>query len=67
MYILYSIYSSFGPTQRGPTIVCACLCVFEIMYRIELLFAGCEFFKEYRDNDYDPEGLQFDWSQVLYL
>ena len=43
------------------------VCVFVIMYRIVFLVAGCEFFKEYKDNDYDPEGLQFDWSQVLYL
>lgn len=25
---------------------------------------GCEFFKEYRENDHLAEGLRYDWSQV---
>ena len=35
--------------------VCVCVCCFA---------AGCEFFREYKDNSFNPEGLQFDWSQV---
>ncbi|CAH1393350.1 unnamed protein product [Nezara viridula] len=30
---------------------------------ISLPYPGCEFFKEYRDNDYVAQGLVFDWSQ----
>ncbi|XP_014283485.1 myotubularin-related protein 14 [Halyomorpha halys] len=30
---------------------------------ISLPYPGCEFFKEYRDNDYVADGLIFDWSQ----
>ena len=30
---------------------------------ISLPYPGCEFFKEYRDNDYVGQGLIFDWSQ----
>lgn len=30
---------------------------------ISLPYPGCEFFKEYRDNDYEASGLIFDWSQ----
>uniref|UniRef100_A0A146KSW7 Myotubularin-related protein 14 n=1 Tax=Lygus hesperus TaxID=30085 RepID=A0A146KSW7_LYGHE len=30
---------------------------------ISLPYPGCEFFKEYRDNDYEATGLVFDWSQ----
>ncbi len=25
---------------------------------------GCEFFKDYKDNGYNPVSLQFDWKQV---
>ena len=25
---------------------------------------GCEFFKEYRENDHWAQGLHYDWSQV---
>lgn len=25
---------------------------------------GCEFFKEYRENDHQAQGLHYDWSQV---
>ena len=28
---------------------------------------GCEFFKEYRENDHLAEGLHYDWSQVKQL
>ncbi|KAL1130160.1 hypothetical protein AAG570_013098 [Ranatra chinensis] len=31
---------------------------------ISLPYPGCEFFKEFRDNDYVAEGLIFDWSQA---
>lgn len=31
---------------------------------ISLPFPGCEFFKDYRDNNYSGEGLIFDWSQA---
>ncbi|XP_046747257.1 myotubularin-related protein 14 [Diprion similis] len=31
---------------------------------ISLPYPGCEFFKEYRDNDYIAKGLVFDWSQA---
>ena len=31
------------------------------VYRFSL---GCEFFKEYRENDHLAEGLRYDWSQV---
>ncbi|XP_071449239.1 phosphatidylinositol-3,5-bisphosphate 3-phosphatase MTMR14 [Hetaerina americana] len=31
---------------------------------ISLPYPGCEFFKEYRDNDYSAEGLVFDWRQA---
>ncbi|XP_043977670.1 LOW QUALITY PROTEIN: myotubularin-related protein 14 [Gambusia affinis] len=27
-------------------------------------FSGCEFFKDYKDNDYTAEGLVFNWNQV---
>ncbi|XP_069693160.1 phosphatidylinositol-3,5-bisphosphate 3-phosphatase MTMR14 isoform X2 [Periplaneta americana] len=30
---------------------------------VSLPYPGCEFFKEYRDNDYVARGLVFDWSQ----
>ncbi|CAB0009530.1 unnamed protein product [Nesidiocoris tenuis] len=30
---------------------------------ISLPYPGCEFFKDYRDNDYEATGLVFDWSQ----
>jgi len=30
---------------------------------ISLPYPGCEFFKEYRDNDYVAKGLVFDWTQ----
>jgi myotubularin-related protein 14 len=30
---------------------------------ISLPYPGCEFFKEFRDNNYSGEGLVFDWSQ----
>lgn len=30
---------------------------------ISLPYPGCEFFKDYRDNDYVAQGLVFDWSQ----
>ncbi|PSN48995.1 Myotubularin-related protein 14 [Blattella germanica] len=30
---------------------------------VSLPYPGCEFFKEYRDNDYVAKGLVFDWSQ----
>lgn len=31
---------------------------------ISLPYPGCEFFKDYRDNNYSGEGLVFDWSQA---
>ncbi|XP_065165901.1 myotubularin-related protein 14 isoform X1 [Atheta coriaria] len=31
---------------------------------ISLPYPGCEFFKDYRDNNYNAEGLVFDWSQA---
>ncbi|XP_046985343.1 myotubularin-related protein 14 isoform X1 [Schistocerca americana] len=31
---------------------------------ISLPYPGCEFFKEYRDNNYVAKGLVFDWSQA---
>ena len=31
---------------------------------ISLPYPGCEFFREYRDNNYSGEGLVFDWSQT---
>lgn len=31
---------------------------------ISLPYPGCEFFKEYRDNDYIAKGLVFDWNQT---
>ncbi|XP_066997241.1 myotubularin-related protein 14 isoform X2 [Anabrus simplex] len=31
---------------------------------ISLPYPGCEFFKEYRDNNYIAKGLIFDWSQA---
>jgi myotubularin-related protein 14 len=30
---------------------------------VSLPYPGCEFFKEYRDNDYVAEDLVFDWTQ----
>lgn len=30
---------------------------------LALPYPGCEFFREYRDNDYHGEGLIFDWNQ----
>lgn len=30
---------------------------------IPLPYPGCEFFKDYRDNNYLAEGLVFDWTQ----
>lgn len=30
---------------------------------ISLPYPGCEFFRDYRDNNYIAEGLVFDWSQ----
>ncbi|XP_021931879.1 myotubularin-related protein 14 [Zootermopsis nevadensis] len=30
---------------------------------VSLPYPGCEFFKEYRDNDYVAKGLVFDWTQ----
>jgi myotubularin-related protein 14 len=30
---------------------------------VSLPYPGCEFFKEYRDNDYVAQGLVFDWTQ----
>lgn len=30
---------------------------------ISLPYPGCEFFLQYRENDYTPKGLVFDWSQ----
>ncbi|XP_064483656.1 myotubularin-related protein 14-like isoform X2 [Ornithodoros turicata] len=30
---------------------------------LSLPYPGCEFFREYRDNEYNAEGLVFDWSQ----
>uniref|UniRef100_A0A182WGQ2 Uncharacterized protein n=1 Tax=Anopheles minimus TaxID=112268 RepID=A0A182WGQ2_9DIPT len=31
---------------------------------ISLPYPGCEFFRDYRDNNYSGEGLVFDWSQA---
>ncbi|XP_050085260.1 myotubularin-related protein 14 isoform X1 [Anopheles aquasalis] len=31
---------------------------------VSLPYPGCEFFREYRDNNYSGEGLIFDWSQA---
>lgn len=31
---------------------------------MSLPYPGCEFFKEFRDNDYHAKGLVFDWSQT---
>lgn len=31
---------------------------------ISLPYPGCEFFKEFRENDYQAKGLVFDWSQT---
>jgi len=31
------------------------------------MFIGCEFFKEYRENDHLAQGLHYDWSQVFQL
>lgn len=31
---------------------------------ISLPYPGCEFFREFRDNNYSGEGLVFDWSQA---
>lgn len=31
---------------------------------ISLPYPGCEFFKEFRENDYLAKGLVFDWSQT---
>lgn len=31
---------------------------------ISLPYPGCEFFKEYRDNNYVAKGLIFDWTQA---
>ncbi|XP_018322608.1 myotubularin-related protein 14 isoform X2 [Agrilus planipennis] len=31
---------------------------------ISLPYPGCEFFREYRDNDYTAEGLVFNWDQT---
>ncbi|XP_075219399.1 egg-derived tyrosine phosphatase isoform X2 [Lycorma delicatula] len=31
---------------------------------VSLPYPGCEFFKEYRDNDYVAKGLVFDWNQA---
>lgn len=30
---------------------------------ISLPYPGCEFFREFRENDYTAQGLIFDWSQ----
>jgi myotubularin-related protein 14 len=30
---------------------------------VSLPYPGCEFFKEYRDNNYVAKGLVFDWTQ----
>lgn len=32
---------------------------------IALPYPGCEFFREFRDNNYSGEGLVFDWSQKI--
>nr|XP_040237665.2 myotubularin-related protein 14 isoform X1 [Anopheles coluzzii] len=31
---------------------------------VSLPYPGCEFFRDYRDNNYSGEGLVFDWSQA---
>ena len=31
------------------------------------MHTGCEFFKNYKSNNYNGRGLQFDWEQVRQL
>lgn len=31
---------------------------------LNLPYPGCEFFRGYRDNEYNGEGLVYDWNQV---
>ena len=28
------------------------------------IFTGCEFFRDFKDNEYNAEGLHFNWQQV---
>ena len=34
---------------------------------VTLFFLGCEFFRDYKENGFNPVNLHFDWSQVQLL
>jgi myotubularin-related protein 14 len=54
MYVLYSVTSSEKVDKENR---------YSDFTIISLPYPGCEFFKEYRDNDYVAKGLVFDWTQ----